>query len=91
MPPAVVTEIAPVAAPGITKPTSWVPVLVTTSAEVPPMVKAVGLLRLVPVMVTSVPTGPVAGLKEVMAGDDVVINAPDTALVAVPHVPVTTQ
>jgi len=32
------------------------------------MVKAVGVVKLVPLMVTSVPTGPVAGLKEVMVG-----------------------
>ena len=92
VPPAAVTEITPVTAPGITKPTSVVPSLDITIAATPPMVKAVGLLRLVPVMVTSVPTEPVVGVKEVIVGDAaVVIKAPDTVIVAVPHVPVTTQ
>ena len=68
VPPEVVIDNEPVAAPGITKPTSWVPVLEITRAVVPPIVKAVGLSRLVPVMVTRVPTGPLAGVKEVMVG-----------------------
>ena len=68
-PPAVVvTEITPDAAPGITIPTSVVPLLETTIAVTPPMVKAVGLPRSVPVMVTSVPTAPLDGLKEMMVG-----------------------
>jgi hypothetical protein len=33
-----------------------------------PMLRAVGELRLVPVMVTNVPTEPEAGVKEVMVG-----------------------
>ena len=92
-PSAVVIEIIPVVAPGMTMPTNVVPVLETTMAAVPPIVKAVGLSRLVPVMVTSVPTGPVEGVKEVKLGPQTncVINAPETVLVAVPQVPVTTQ
>jgi hypothetical protein len=68
VPPAVVTDTVPVAAPGITKPTSCVPVFEITRAVVLPMVKAVGLARLVPAIVTSVPAGPLAGVKEVMVG-----------------------
>ena len=68
VPPAVVTDTVPVTAPGITKPTSCVPVFEITRAVVPPMVKAVGLARLVPAIVTSVPAGPLAGVKEVMVG-----------------------
>ena len=81
VPPAVVTDTVPVVAPGITKPTSWVPVLEITRAVTPPMVKAVGLPRLVPVMVNSVPIGPLAGVKEVMVGVGKNINP---VLVAVP-------
>jgi len=67
-PPAVVNDIVPDAAPGMTIPTRLVPVLEMTMAAVPPMVKAVGVPRLVPVMVTNVPTGPLDGLKEVIVG-----------------------
>ena len=51
VPPDVVTDTAPVAAPGMTIPTSVVPVSDTEIAATPPMLNAVGLLRLVPVMV----------------------------------------
>jgi len=68
VPPAVVIEIVPVEVPGMTMPTRVVPSLETTMAAVPPMVNAVGVVKLVPVMVTSVPTGPDEGLKEVIAG-----------------------
>jgi len=39
-----------------------------TRAEEPPIVKAVGLLRFVPVIVTSVPTDPLAGENDVIVG-----------------------
>jgi hypothetical protein len=68
VPPAVVIDTAPVTASGITMPTKVVPSLDTAIASTPPIGKAVGLLRLVPVMVTKVPTGPKAGVKEVMVG-----------------------
>jgi len=42
--------------------------LETTTAVTPPMLNEAGLPRFVPVMVTSVPTGPVVGLNEVIAG-----------------------
>jgi hypothetical protein len=51
----------------------------------------VQLIKLVPVMVTRVPTGPVTGVKVVMVGTGLTIKAPDTLLVTMPHVPVTTQ
>jgi hypothetical protein len=56
----------PEVAPGITIATSVVPVLDTAMAETPPIVKAVGLFRLVPVIVTNDPILPVVGVKEVM-------------------------
>jgi hypothetical protein len=68
VPPAVVTDTVPVTAPGITNPTNVVPVLDTTIALAPPIVKAVGLPILVPIIVTSVPTAPLAGLNEVIVG-----------------------
>ena len=68
VPPAVVIEIVPVTAPGIIIATKTLPVLDTTIALCPPMVNTVGVPRFVPFMVTNVPTGPVAGLKEVMVG-----------------------
>ena len=82
--------IGPEAAPGITMPTNVVPSLETTMPEIPPIVNDDGLLRFVPVIVTNVPTGPVSGVKEVMVGAGITINAPETAVVAVPQ-PVTMQ
>ena len=58
VPPAVVITIVPVTVPGITMPTSVVPLLETTMAAAPPMVNAVGVLKSVPVIVTKVPTAP---------------------------------
>ncbi len=84
MPPAVVIEITPVTAPGMTMPTSVIPELEITMAVVPPIVKAVGLLKLVPVIVTSVPTGPLAGVKEVMVGADEIVGALHRAFIAIP-------
>jgi len=60
--------MAPVTAPGITKPVNTVPVLLITNALTPPMLKAVGVAKLVPFMVTKVPIAPLAGENDVMAG-----------------------
>jgi hypothetical protein len=49
-------------------PTSVLPLFDTTMALAPPIVKAVGASKFVPVMITSVPTGPDEGLNELMAG-----------------------
>ncbi len=68
VPAAVLMEIVPVLEPGITIPTKDVLVLETTMAVAPPIVKAVGLPKLVPVMVTKVPGQPLAGLKELIVG-----------------------
>ena len=48
--------------------TKLVPVLDITIALTPPMLRAVGMFKLVPVMVTRVPGAPLEGLKEVMVG-----------------------
>jgi hypothetical protein len=65
-------------------PTSVVPELEIAIAAVPPMVKAAGALKLVPMMVTSVPTGPLAGVKEVMVGEDEGVGALHKAFIAIP-------
>ena len=64
----VVNEITPVDAPGATIATSSVPVFDITYALTPPIVKFVGADRPVPFIVTSVPTEPLVGLNEVIAG-----------------------
>ena len=68
MPLPVLMEIVPEAEPGITIPTKVLPVLETTMAVAPPIVKAVGLPKLVPVIVTKVPGLPIEGAKDVMVG-----------------------
>ena len=90
-PAGVVMTIEPVVAPGITMPANVVPLLETTIAGIPPILNDDVLLKFVPVRVTRVPTGPVAGVKAVMAGTGLTIKAPETALVAVPQVPDITQ
>ena len=68
VPSVVVKDTEPVIAPGITIPVKVVPVLETTIAVLPPIVNAVGLLKLIPVTVTKVPTEPEVGVKEIIAG-----------------------
>ena len=62
------TDTEPLVAPGITIPTNFVLVFETMIADTPPMEKAVGFNKFVPVIVTSVPTDPFSGVKEVMVG-----------------------
>jgi hypothetical protein len=68
LPPAVVIPIVPVVAPGITIATKLVPVFEMAMALTPPIVKAEGVLKLVPVIVTKVPTVPLEGVNELMVG-----------------------
>lgn len=68
VPPAVVTDTAPVVAPGITMPTRLVPLFDTAIALTPPTLNAEGLLKFVPVIVTNVPTGPDEGVNELIVG-----------------------
>jgi hypothetical protein len=68
MPPNVVTLTTPVVAPGITIATRVVPLFEMGIAATPPIETLVGLLRLVPVMVTKVPTAPLSGTKLVIEG-----------------------
>ena len=59
VPPAELTLTSPVVAPGITIATKVVPSLLMGMAAVPPINILVGLLRLVPVIETNVPTEPI--------------------------------
>jgi hypothetical protein len=68
VPPAVVSNTVPVVAPGITMATTLFAELEINMAATPPMLIAVVLLKLVPVMVTNLPTAPVVGAKEAMLG-----------------------
>jgi hypothetical protein len=61
-------EILPVVVPGITIPTNVLPLFEITMAEVPPIVKVVGLFNSVPLMVTRVPIEPEVGVKDVITG-----------------------
>ena len=63
-PSVVVTATVPVAAPGITIPTKVSPVLDTSIADTPPIVKVNRFFKSDPIMVTNVPGAPLAGVKE---------------------------
>ena len=81
-----ITEIVPVVAPAGTLVVMVVDVLAVTTAAVPlnlTMLLAGTGSKLVPVMVTGVPTGPLVGAKEVMVGssDETVLRNTDTVLV----------
>src|ERR1044071_10447982 len=69
VPPAVVTEILPVVAPTGTTALICVSDEEETLAEVPLNVTEVGLLSVVPVMVTLVPAAPEVGVKLVIFGE----------------------
>ena len=86
LPPGVVTVIAPVVAPGGTVAVSCVSeATVKPAARAPLKRTAVAPLKPVPVMVTSVPTGPEAGRKLVTVRDGVTLSTVKlAALVALP-------
>ena len=85
VPVGVVTEIGPVVAPAGTVALMCV-LLVTVNvvAETPLNFTAVAPVKLVPVIVTDVPTGPLAGVNEVIVGAPVTVTVKLVALVAVP-------
>jgi hypothetical protein len=68
VPPAVVIDTAPVAAPGITIANKVLPSLLITIEETPPIFTAVAFCKFVPVIVTSVPIDPLLGEKLVIVG-----------------------
>src|SRR5882672_1999574 len=82
VPPGVVTLIVPVVAPAGT--VAWIEVaeLTVKLALAPLNATAVVPVKLVPLMVTLVPTGPLAGVKLVIVGGLITVKVP--ALVAVP-------
>src|SRR5436305_892668 len=68
LPTGVVTLIGPEVAPVGTGAVSWVSALTVKLAAVPLKLTAVVPLKLLPLIVTTVPTGPLVGVKEVMVG-----------------------
>ena len=68
IPPGVVTVTLPVVAPAGTVAVIWLPEFTVKLAAVPLKLTAVAPVRLVPVRMTEVPTGPLVGLRLVMAG-----------------------
>ncbi len=68
MPPAVVTLMVPVVAPAGTVAVIWVAEFALMAAAVPLNVTLVAPVRSVPVIVTDVPTGPLAAVKLVTVG-----------------------
>ena len=68
LPPGVVTEIFPVVAPAGTVAVIFVSELTVKVAALPLNFTDVAPVRVVPVMVTEVPTAPLVGVKLVMPG-----------------------
>src|SRR5207247_394054 len=83
VPPGVLTWIGPLVAPLGTVAVIWVLVFTVKLAAVPLKRTAVAPVKLVPVMVTEVPTGPLVGVNELIVGGAVVA----VKLVAVTAVP----
>src|SRR5437762_1366251 len=85
VPPGVVTLIGPVVAPLGTVAVIWVSELTVKLADVPLNFTAEVPVKLVPVMVTWVPTGPMVGVNElIVGGGAVTVTVKLLALVAVP-------
>jgi hypothetical protein len=87
VPSSVVTTMGPVIAPAGTVAVIVPELLTVNVAALPPNETAVAPVKFVPVIVTPVPTAPIAGAKEVMAGvtvkRDVVTIAPLPGVVTV--------
>jgi len=82
VPPGVVTEIGPVAAPAGTAAVIWAAEFTVKAALVPLNWTDVAPVKLVPVMTTLVPTGPLVGEKPEIVGAGITMNG--AVLVAVP-------
>jgi hypothetical protein len=82
VPSGVVTPMSPVVALGGTVAISWVAEVTLNVALTPLNVMAIAPVKFAPVIVTSVPTGPLVGVKVEMVGAARTVNA--AALVAVP-------
>jgi len=68
VPPGVVTAMGPVVAPVGTVAVIWVALLTVTVAFMPLNLTTVAAVKLVPVITTEVPTGPLVGLKLIIVG-----------------------
>ena len=75
VPPEVVTVIAPLVAPLGTVAVTWAELPPVTVAEVP-LNETLAPLRLVPLIVTEVPTGPLCGEKPLIVGVAGVVTDP---------------
>jgi hypothetical protein len=82
VPPGVVTLMGPVVAPAGTVAVIWVAESTANEAEAPLKRAAVAPVKAVPVTVTFVPTGPLAGVKDEIVGARMTVKV--EALVAVP-------
>lgn len=87
VPPAVTTITGPVDAPPGTTATICAAVLLVMLAAIPSNVTDIALPRLVPVIVTDVPTGPNKGAKLPIAGAGIIVK--ELELIAVPNAVVT--
>jgi hypothetical protein len=76
VPPAVVTEIPPELAPGITIATILYLSVLTGIAAAPPIEIEIGLRRFEPLMVTKLPMGPELDEKELIDGGSTVKTKP---------------
>ena len=87
VPPAVVTEIVPLVAPAGTEVVIWVALVMVKVAAVPLNLTDVAPVNVVPVIVTGVPTVPLAGAKLAIAGASgcVAGAGADEDIVAPPH------
>ena len=79
VPPGVVTTILPLA-PLPTVTVRLVALSAVMVAATPPMVTALALLRLVPVMVTDLPAPPLLGLNVVMVGAGMKVKVPQARM-----------
>ena len=79
VPAAVMIDTPPVTAPGITITTRVFPSLLMGRAATPPIKIEDGLSRLVPVMVTNVPTAPISGVNDVIEGWEKVLPPTNSA------------
>src|SRR5436309_6107114 len=84
VPPGVVTDTGPVVAPAGTVVVTWASEFTVKTADTPLNVTVVAPVRLVPVSVTEVPTGPLIGLNARMTGAPGEVTVKLITLVALP-------
>lgn len=82
VPPGVVTLIGPVVAPFGTEVVIWVSEFTVNCADVPLKATAVAPVKCDPVMVTAVPTTPLAGENDVITGAGITVKLLELVAVA---------